>query len=292
MLVAPTKFVKSHFVINEAFNLSIKYEIPLMILDSELGTKKFIMRLVARITGYSFGLISSGYYKKYPAVFANVEKAYDTIAKAPISHTYIAEWSMHEINNEITRMKLQKNIQVVIYDYLKVENVDSSVKEADVLGNMTNFLKNEIAGNLELAVVALAQLSDYKDMGLRLANSNKIKNYASTVIYMYDKQRGSGEGLGVDIEGNCELFIAFNRNGSQMSQTTNEQPKGINIIFNKKNCTIKEASYQYDEILELAEDEQFDFEAIEKEMSDLEHDEKLDEDAIGREVSEWEMDWD
>lgn len=261
---APAKFGKSQMVVNEAYWLAIVNRVPVMILDTELESDKFVLRMAARITGYSFGFIASGDYKKYPQCKRKVEKAFETISKAPISHTYIVGWCNDEIFNEVKRMKIQHNIQVLFFDYIKVENVDSSIKEHDVLGNMTNFLKNQIAGGLDLAVVALAQLSDYRDMGMRLANSQKIKNYASTVVYMTDKTSEEYADSFNELGGNVKMFVAYNRNGSQMN--AEDQSIGININFNKKNATVMQADYQYPEIIELSKEEDYDIEEIKEDL--------------------------
>lgn len=261
---APAKFGKSQFVVNEAYWLAVVNKVPVMILDTELESDKFVLRMAARITGYSFGFIASGDYKKYPQCKRKVDKAFEQISEAPISHTYIVGWCNDEILNEVKRMKIQHNIQVLFFDYIKVENVDSSIKEHDVLGNMTNFLKNQIAGGLDLAVVALAQLSDYRDMGMRLANSQKIKNYASTVIYMTDKTSEEYIRDYNELGGNVKLFVAYNRNGSQMN--AEDQSIGINVNFNKKNATVTEASWQHDEIKRLSQEEDYDIEEIQDDL--------------------------
>lgn len=251
------KFGKSQFVVDQAYWLAIINKVPVMILDTELQSKKFVLRMVARITGYSFGFISTGMYKKYPACVKKVNDAYDIIEKSPISHTYIVDWGFDEIVNEIKRMKIQHNIQVVFYDYLKIEEVGGSVKEADQLGNLTNLLKNRVAGELEVAVMALAQTSDYSKVegGWRLANSQKIKNYASTVMYLFDKTKEQYEESYNELGGNVTLYISHNRNGSQM--LADEQAKGINLVFNKKNATFSQADFQFPEIIKLSEEEDY-----------------------------------
>jgi hypothetical protein len=105
--------------------------------------------------------------------------------------------------------------------------------------------------------MALAQTSDYSKMenGFRLANSNKIKNYASTVMYLSDKTREEYEDGMNELGGNVKLYISHNRNGSQMP--SDQQDKGINICFNKKNATFSQADYQYPEIVDLSMEEDY-----------------------------------
>lgn len=265
------KFGKSQLVCDQTYWLAIVNKVPVMILDTELSTKKFVLRMISRITGYSFGFIATGKYKQFETCKRKVAQAVEMIRNAPITHTYIIDWGYQDIVDEVKRMKIQHNIQVLFYDYLKVEEVSGAVKEADQLGNLTNLLKNRVAGDLNIAVVALAQTSDYSktEGGLRLANSQKIKNYASTVIYLSDKTKEQYEESFNELGGNVSLYISHNRNGSQMP--ADQQDKGINLNFNKKNATITQAEYQYPEIVELSKEEDY---------SDETFDEEVDEDDI------------
>ena len=259
------KFGKSQFVVDQTYWLAVVNKVPVMILDTELSTKKFVLRLISRITGYSFGFIATGKYREYYKSKQKVEKAIEMIRNSPITHTYIVDWGFQDVVDEVKRMKIQHNIQVLFYDYLKIEEVGATVKEADMLGNLTNLLKNRVAGELNLAVVALAQTSDYsKTEGLRLANSQKIKNYASTVIYLSDKSKEEYEDGFNELGGNVKMYISHNRNGAQMP--ADEQSKGINLVFDKRNATITQADYQYPEIIALSEEEDYSGETFEEEV--------------------------
>lgn len=252
---AKAKVGKSQLVVNECYSMAIQRGIPVMILDTELQTKTFFIRLMARITGYTFKFIESGRWKSNPACCEKVNEAKNLIDNSPISHTYIVGWTQDEIYNEIKRMKIQYDIQVVIYDYIKVEEVTAKISEHQLLGNITNWLKNGIAGDLDLAVIALAQMSDYvsDDRGIKIANSEKIKNYASTVIFLLEK---NDEQYARDMEeagGNAYLYVSYNRNGPQMKG--DKQNCGININFEKNKAIFKQAKWQLPEIEELVEEE-------------------------------------
>ena len=251
---AKAKSGKSQWIVNELYNLCIEPEtpIPILILDTELDDKMIFIRLLARITGFSFGYIKSGKYKRSRLHKEIYDKAVERIRQAPIFHEYIVGWSNSEISNEVKRLKIQENIQILFYDYLKIENAGEGVAEHQQLGNLTNFLKNDIAGALKIAVCAFAQQSDYSDRGIRIANSEKIKNYASTVIFLLQKSPGQSADSFNDKGGNYYIFVAFNRNGPQMNMEQCDM--GINIEFQKYNATMRDAQYQEDLIYKLLEE--------------------------------------
>lgn len=252
---AKAKVGKSQLVVNECYHLSIVNKVPIMVLDTELSEKEFNVRMLARITGYSFDFVEKAHYLKYPKANENIEKARELIRAAPLSHTYIVGWSQEDITNEVKRLKIQHNIQVVVYDYIKVESVTGAAKEADVLGNMANWLKNNIAGELDLAVIALAQMSDYntEERGFKLANSEKIKNYASSVVFLLEKGKKEYGRDCNELGGKYYLFIPYNRHGVSMSYE--HQDKGINIHFEKNKAKLQQAEYQMEEIINLTVDE-------------------------------------
>lgn len=251
---AKAKVGKSQLVVNEVYNLGILQGVPIMVLDTELQTKTFFIRLLARITGYSFKFIESAEWKNYEKSVQKINDALEIINKAPISHTYIVGWTNDEIYNEIKRMKIQYDVQIVFYDYIKVEEVTKDIKEHQVLGNVTNWLKNGIAGDLDLAVVALAQMSDYVtiERGFKIANSEKIKNYASSVIYLLEKNKEQYANDLDEMGGNAYLFVSYNRNGAQMHN--DEQDHGINVSFQKNKAIFEQAEYQHDDIVDLVKD--------------------------------------
>jgi replicative DNA helicase len=255
---AKAKVGKSQTVVNESYHLAIKNNVPVMILDTELSTDEFIVRMLARVTGYTFSFIESGQYLKHEKSKNKVRDAVIKIKEAPLSHTYIVGWSHEEIASEIKRMKIQKNIQVVMYDYIKIESVSAKIQERDMLGNITNWLKNDIAGSLDLAVIALAQTSDYntQDRGIKIANSEKIKNYASTVVFLLEKDKEQYSRDLNELGGTHYLFIPYNRHGA--SQKQEDQDRGINIVFEKNKATIRQADYQLDDVINLLSESDYD----------------------------------
>jgi len=131
------------------------------------------------------------------------------------------------------QLKQSMGLAFLIYDYIKVDNTSGeNLKEHNVLGDMTNFLKNKVGGALDIPVMAGGQMSPKEQ---RLADSDKINRYASTIAYWIHKTKEEMINDGTDA-GNCKLFIDYNRNGTQM-----EEDEYLNFSFDGDKATIEQA---------------------------------------------------
>lgn len=248
---------KSQLVVNEVYRLCIKGGVPVAILDTELSTRFFILRLIARITGYNMKYIKTGKYKENPKAVEKFKEAVELIRKAPLVHKYVFDMSQEDIFSELKKLKIQMNLQIVFFDYIKA-NVESTgdLQERLQMASMTNFLKNRVAGELNVAVVALAQTNPSVDGSLRIFGSSQVAMFASTIIYLVRKSKEQYVRDMNELGGNYYLFVKENRNGAQFSD---DEDFGINIDFNLSNCTMKEASYQNDIIKQMIEEQEIDY---------------------------------
>lgn len=248
---------KSQLVVNEVYRLCIKGGVPIAILDTELSTRFFILRLIARITGYNMKYIKTGKYKENPKAVEKFKEAVELIRKAPLVHKYVFDMSQEDIFSELKKLKIQMNLQIVFFDYIKA-NVESTgdLQERLQMASMTNFLKNRVAGELNVAVVALAQTNPSVDGSLRIFGSSQVAMFASTIIYLVRKSKEQYVRDMNELGGNYYLFVKENRNGAQFSD---DEDFGINIDFNLSNCTMKEASYQNDIIKQMIEEQEIDY---------------------------------
>ena len=246
---------KSQLVVNEVYRLCIKGGIPCAVLDTELSTRFFVTRLIARITGYSIKFIKSGKYKDNERTLRKFNEAVEMIKNAPLVHQYVFEMNQDDLTEELKKLKIQMNLQILFFDYIKASvGSNDDMQERLQMAHMTNWLKNTCAGQLDLAVVALAQTNPNPNSGLRVFGSNQVAMYGSTVIYLVAKTKEQYERDYNEVGGNYYLYISENRNGAQFS----DEDIGINISFNKSNCTMIEAQYQHEEITEMAREEGFE----------------------------------
>lgn len=248
---------KSMYVINEVYNLCIRNHVPMIVLDTELSTPFFLTRLIARITNLPIRYIKSGKYKENSNALMAYEKAVEMIRQAPLVHKFIVGMSEEELTNEVKRMKIQMNAQILVYDYIKTDiSSNEDTAERLQMAHRVNWLKDTIAGDLNLSVIALTQTAPFSE-DLRTFGSNSITMYCSTIMYLVKKNKDEYEEDLNELGGNYKIVITNNRNGKQFDNYKSDG-HGINILFNHGTCRLEEAKYQHDSIIELSKEDDID----------------------------------
>lgn len=238
LLTARYKTGKSVFCMHEACNM-IKMGIPTLYVDTELSTEVFVKRMISHLTGIPFKAIQNHYLTKDQDVM--VKKCIDWIHTIPFVHMYLPDSNMDEIYSICKMLKYKINLQFFVYDYIKSYNSEAYTNSA-ILGQMADFLKNKIAGELDLAVLSAAQLNR-NDM---IANSDNIAKAISTGIYWRFKTPEEMNNDGPDA-GNVMAYININRNGPQ----TNED-EAIFFNFDGDHQRITEAKLQKKDVPSMA----------------------------------------
>lgn len=239
VLVGRAKAGKSAFSINEAHNMAVVKGIPTLYLDTEMQTKTFLMRLIAIDSGIPLHEIETFQYELDPDQLKKYKESEKRIKKAPLIHKYSTNWTTKKVRNDVISLVRQEGIEMLIYDYIKVKEVNESKnKEHNQLGNWTIALK-DLAGELNLPVLTLAQMSPYE---VRVADSDKINRYASVVGFLLplsedDKNRMKQWGYPKTKD---YIYIKYNRNGASME----DEKKGIYLEFNRDNVTFNASKFQ------------------------------------------------
>lgn len=236
---ARAKAGKSTFALNEAHNLAIKNNVPVLYLDTEMQTSTFIMRMLALDSGLPIRIIENFSYLNNVETKRKVEESLERIRKAPVIHKYSYNWTREKVRNDVLALKRTHNIEFLIYDYIKIKTVgDSRTPEHNELGNWAIFLK-DLAGELNIPVFTMAQMSPYE---VRLADSDKLNRYASVVAFLLPLNENMRGKL---IQKGCRctkdyIYIEYNRNGASMERND----KGVYVDYTRENATFKEAPYQ------------------------------------------------
>jgi replicative DNA helicase len=171
----PPKTGKSAHALNVGINVAVGQGIPVLYIDTEMPTEEQIDRMTSIIatdsgTVVPERLVISGMYSRNP----RMKEAVDDYAKpliqgAPFYHVYMPDFSPEKIHNLARKFQRQHGVTwngfenqfVLIFDYIKMD--ESSFKgnqqEYIILGQITNMLKNKIAGAMGIPVLAYAQIN-------------------------------------------------------------------------------------------------------------------------------------
>ena len=210
LLTARYKTGKSVFSTNEAIHM-LRAGVPTLYIDTELSTETFVKRMISSVTGIPFKTIQNKTYSNSQEELIN--KCIDWIKTLPFVHMYLPDSNMDEIYSICKILKYKMGLAFVVYDYIKSYNSEAYTNSA-ILGQMADFLKNKIAGELDLAVLSAAQLNR-NDM---IANSDNIAKAISTGIYWRFKTAEEIQRDGGLDAGNVLAYVNINRNGPQTDE--------------------------------------------------------------------------
>lgn len=231
LLKARMKRGKSAFFMNEALH-KIKNGIPTAYLDSEMNDRLFFERVLANLTGVDVKRIKNGKYDYDEG--QSLAKANEWIKKQPFVHIYDPQATNESMYSTCKILKYKMGLQFVVYDYIK-SNIISSSEQYNDLGQKCDFLKNNIAGDLNLSVFAGAQLN----RGNQVADSDKLERYASVSILWRDKTADEIIADGKEC-GNFAMNINLNRLGEQMAEDDY-----IDFNFDGNKMRIEQAEKQH-----------------------------------------------
>ena len=236
VVAARRKHGKSIYGMNELVHM-LKNGISCVFLDTEMNDEIFTTRLLSHLTGIEEYRIKSGNY--LPSEEEAIQSSLKWISEQNFTHIYDPQWTRDKIYTTAKILKNKIDFDFLIYDYIKMidTNIVSSSEQYNELGNWVNFLKNSIAGGLNVPVLSFVQLNRENN----IADSDKIERYASTGIKWVKKTPEEIARDGIEC-GNYKLNILFNRLGGDM-----DEDEYIDFVFNNKNLDISVSKKQHEE---------------------------------------------
>lgn len=235
VVAAPQKGAKSMFMLNETADILAMGK-SVMYIDSELSSRLWLCRLISLLTGIEFERIKNGNYTGEEE--SNIRDAISWIKQQKLVHIYMPVLDKQNIFTAVKKVSHRfGKLDVFILDYLKSANGNTDAYATySELGNLTDMVKNEIAGKMDIAALAATQLTDSG----KIADSAKIARNASTIIKLTDKTQDEILEDGGKKSGNKKLRVTQNRNGMQ-----HVDGEWININFNGNVCLLEEAVVQH-----------------------------------------------
>lgn len=246
MVCARAKTGKSTILTNWATKLAVKDKLPVLYFDTEMDSRQQEDRIISILSQVPHKEIVSGLYVTDTEFgtakdkIARIKEAVKELKEGHYYHIYMPGFTIEKVLSISKKFKRQEDIAAIFFDYLKFPA--SSVKnlkyaqEWQLLGNIAGGLK-DIAGELEIPIYSACQenrsnLNAEKKTEANVGGSDRILQLASKLVFLYNKTEEEILKQG-DINGNQQLYIAFQRNGES------DVPP-INIAFDKTRCTQKE----------------------------------------------------
>lgn len=230
MIQARYKEGKSVFLMNEVVH-KLKNGVPTLVIDTEMSTRLYTERLLSHLSGVDIKRLKNGQYT--PDEEAKINEAKAWLKKQPFDHIYKPDITDNEIYSYCQIYKKKFGLQFFVFDYIKSDESETSTNY-NLLGRRTNFLKNNIAGKLELSVLSACQLG----RNYTVADSDKINRYLSVAIKWGHKTQEMIANDGMEC-GNAFAKIYVNRLGGHMPE--DDESAYIDLVFDGARMTIREA---------------------------------------------------
>jgi len=208
---------KTAFALNIARNVAVEANIPVAIFSLEMAKEQLSMRMLCTEAKIDSNKLRSGFFGKKDWV--KLTDAAGTLAEAPIFIDDSPDISVVEIRAKSRRLKIDKDIGLIIIDYLQLMKTRSSAERRDLeISEISRSLKI-LAKELSLPVIALSQLNrkleerqDKRPMLSDLRESGALEQDADVVAFIYrDEVYNKDENN--PKKGTAEILLKKQRNG-------------------------------------------------------------------------------
>ena len=218
LIAARPAMGKTAFALNLATNAALRSNVPVAIFSLEMSKDQLVTRILA-----SEAMVDSNKIRTGKLDEDDWEKIANTIGPLSESEIYIDDTpgiSVMEIRTKCRKLKMEKNIGLVVIDYLQLiqgSNKRASGSREQEIAEISRSLKI-MAKELNVPVIALSQLSraveqrpDHRPMLSDLRESGSIEQDADIVMFLYRDDYYNKESDKKDI---AEVIIAKQRSGT------------------------------------------------------------------------------
>ena len=208
---------KSAFALNIAANAAINAKIPVAIFNLEMSKSQLVNRMLCSEAMVDSNKIRTGKIEEND--WEKLATALGPLSEAQIYIDDTAGISVAEIRAKCRKLKLEKNIGLVVIDYLQLiqgSGKRNASREQEI-SEISRSLKI-LAKELDIPVIALSQLSraaeqraDHRPMLSDLRESGAIEQDADIVMFLY---RDDYYNPDTEKKNIAEVILAKHRAGS------------------------------------------------------------------------------
>ena len=218
LIAARPAMGKTAFALNIATNAAVKSKVPVAVFSLEMSKEQLVNRILC-----SESMVDSNKVRTGKLEEDDWTKLAGSIGPLSEANIYIDDTpgiSITEIRAKCRKLKLEKDIGLVVIDYLQLiqgsNNKRNGSREQEI-SEISRSLKI-LAKELDVPVIALSQLSraaeqrpDHRPMLSDLRESGAIEQDADIVMFLYRDDYYNQDSEKKDI---AEVIIAKHRGGS------------------------------------------------------------------------------
>lgn len=218
LIAARPAMGKTAFALNIATNASVRANVPVAVFSLEMSKEQLVNRILC-----SEAMVDSNKVRTGKLEENDWTKLAESIGPLSEAEIYIDDTpgiSITEIRAKCRKLKLEKNIGMVVIDYLQLvqgSNSRRSGNREQEISEISRSLKI-LAKEIGVPVIALSQLSraaeqrpDHRPMLSDLRESGAIEQDADIVMFLYRDDYYNQDSEKKDI---AEIIIAKHRGGS------------------------------------------------------------------------------
>jgi len=217
ILAARPSMGKTALALNIARNAAVDSEIPVAIFSLEMSKEQLSLRMLCAEARLDSSRLRGGFFSM--ADWHRLTDAAGILSESPIYIDDSPSLSAMEIRAKARRLKMDKNIGLVIIDYLQLMKARAGAERRDLeISEISRSLK-ALAKELEIPVLAISQLNrmleqrnDKRPRLSDLRESGALEQDADVVAFIYrDELYNQDENN--PLKGIAEIILAKQRNG-------------------------------------------------------------------------------
>jgi len=217
ILAARPSMGKTAFALNVARNAALDANVPVAVFSLEMSKEQLSMRMLSSEARLNSTRLRSGFISQED--WMRITEAAGNLTNAPIYIDDSPGITAMEIRAKSRRLKMDKNVGLVIIDYLQLMQGRHSAERRELeISEISRSLK-ALAKELDIPVLAISQLnrmleqrSDKRPQLSDLRESGALEQDADVVAFIYRDEIYNKDEDNPN-KGKAELIISKQRNG-------------------------------------------------------------------------------
>jgi len=220
IIAARPSMGKTALALSVARNVAVEYNYPVAVFSIEMSDTQLVIRLFSAEAQISSHKIRTGMLSQKE--LNQIPKKIDKLVASPMFIDDSPALSITEFRAKCRRLKKEKDIKLVIIDYLQLINPPKAESREREISMISSSLK-QIAKELNIPIVALAQLNrkvedrpNKRPMLSDLRESGSVEQDADVVMFVYRPEFygiKTWDDNQYPTENTAEIIIGKQRNG-------------------------------------------------------------------------------